>query len=198
MSAGHWCGSRPTPPDSVLQRATCGTKYSATGDRIGFQKLRVILCAISCLTSLSIHAEPQFPPECPPQGTLEIVESPAEWADQCFAAINGRNPDPHFIGESTSLTRDIDLDGVDERLESRGTGNSVKQIYAFRVAERGFVYLGELNAHPSFTVSRDAAGTPTISYIYRSGVENLSLVRIQYRDRKFVQISSESVRTDAQ
>jgi hypothetical protein len=106
-------------------------------------------------------------------------------------------PEPKYIGEASLLMRDVDLDGVDERLESRGTGNSVKQIYVFRVTGRGLVYLGELNAHPSFTVARDAAGTPTISYIYRSGVDDLSIVRIQYRDDMFVEIGRERVRPDA-
>ena len=98
--------------------------------------------------------------------------------------------DPKCIGDACSLVRDVDLDGIDERPESRGTGNSGKQIYAFRATERGFIYLGALDAHPSFTVTPDAASVPTISYVYRSDVENRSTVRIQYRAGSFVEIWS--------
>jgi hypothetical protein len=100
-------------------------------------------------------------------------------------------------GETDSAVRDIDLDGVDERLEIRGVGNAIKQIYVFRPAERGYLYLGALDAHSSFTVAPDAAGAPTISYLYRAGSEDLSLKRIQYRDGRFVEVSSEKVRPDA-
>ncbi|HET8695967.1 MAG TPA: hypothetical protein VFO94_00695, partial [Gammaproteobacteria bacterium] len=120
--------------------------------------------------------------------------NPATWADQCFAAINGRAPRPGSVGEADSAMRDVDLDGVAERLEIRGVGNSIKQIYVFKVTERGLLYLGELRAHPAFTVAPDANGTPTISYLYRAGVDNVSRKTIQYRDGEYVEITSGGVR----
>ena len=156
----------------------------------------VIVCAVCCLVALPIGAQSQRASECPRQATLEVIVNPASWSDQCFAAVNGRMPQSNR-GETDSAVRDIDLDGVDERLEIRGVGNAIKQIYVFRPAERGYLYLGALDAHPSFTVAPDAAGAPTISYLYRAGSEDLSLKRIQYRDGRFVEVSSEKVRPDA-
>jgi hypothetical protein len=131
------------------------------------------------------------------RGTLEVLENPAAWADQCFAAVNGRMPQSAHLGETDSQMRDIDLDGVAERLEIRGVGNSIKQIYVFRATKQGFAYLGELDANPSFTVTRDATNTPTISYIYRSGVDDLSIRRIQYRDGQYLEVSSEQTTASA-
>jgi hypothetical protein len=161
------------------------------------QKLLVAVGAVCCSISSSGQAQAQLPPECPRRGTLEIVADPAAWSDQCFAATNGRAPRPGVMGETASATRDIDLDGVDEHLEIRGVGNAIKQIFVFRASERGFLYLGELNANRAFTVAPDPAGIPTISYIYRAGAEDLSLRRVQYRDGLFVEISSEEALPDA-
>lgn len=157
------------------------------------QKIWLTIGAICCFAAGPLPAA-QLPPECPRQGALQIVEDPAAWADRCFAAINGRTPNPEHAGESHSEMRDIDLDGVKERLEVRGVGNSVKQIYVFRVTERGHSYLGELNAHPSFTVAFDSAGVPTISYLIRAGADSATLKRIQYRNGNYVEISSEAAR----
>ena len=153
-----------------------------------------IVGAACCLVAHSVQADRVFPPECPRRGTLEVVENPSDWADQCFAAFTGRMPEPGDVGETDSVMRDLDLDGVAVRLEIRGTGNSVKQIYVFKATTSGFIYLGVLDAHPSFAVARDGAGTPTISYVYRAGVDHQELKRIQYRDSEYVEISSERIR----
>ncbi len=162
------------------------------------QSVVIIVGTVCCMANLSIRAQSQPASECPERGTFEVTVNPASWSDQCFAAVNGRIPQFGPVGETDSELRDIDLDGVDERLEIRGVGNAIKQIYVFRATERGFLYLGALDAHPSFTVAPDASGTPTLSYIYRAGADDLSLRRIQYRDGRFVEISSEKVRPDGQ
>jgi hypothetical protein len=131
-----------------------------------------------------------FPPECPKDGTLQIVEDPARWADQCFVALNGRLPDPAHVGETGTISRDIDLDGNPELLEVRGAGNASKQIYAFRKTDEGFRYLGEFDAHPSFVVVADAKGVPTIEYTHRFGVDSSELKRIQYVAGRFVEAQS--------
>ena len=156
--------------------------------------MRRLTVIASCLVTQLTSAQTSFPPECPKRGTLEAVADPAAWADQCFAAVNGRTPRSGAIAETASETRDVDLDGVGERLEIRGTGNAVKQIYVFRSTAQGLVYLGELQAHPSFTVEADGKGVPTISYLHRFGSDHVELKRIQYRDNEYVEISSERVR----
>ena len=62
-------------------------------------------------------AEPNFPPECPAKGSMEIIAKPTLWADSCFKALNGRLPSEFNIGETSSVYRDIDLDGTAELLE---------------------------------------------------------------------------------
>jgi hypothetical protein len=151
---------------------------------------------VCCMVALPIGAQSQRPLECPRQAISEAIVNPVSWSDQCFVAVNGRMPQPGR-GETDSVMRDIDLDGVDELLEIRGVGAAIKQIYVFRPAARGYLYRGVIDAHPSFTVAPDAAGAPTISYLYRAGIGDLSLKRIQYRDGRFVEISSEKVRADA-
>jgi hypothetical protein len=145
------------------------------------------------VTQLGLAQAP-FPPECPKRGTLQPVADPAAWADQCFAAVTGRAPQAGVMAETDSVMRDVDLDGVNERLEIRGTGNAMKQIYVFRPTARGLIYLGELDAHPSFTVEADPEGIATIAYLHRLGANHVELKRIQYRDNEYVEISSESVR----
>lgn len=166
--------------------------------QLGLQRVVIKIGTGCCIVASAILAQSQPVPECPERGNFEVIVNPASWSDQCFAAVNGRIPQHGPAGETDSTMRDIDLDGIEERLEIRGVGNAIKQIYVFRAAERGFLYLGTLDAHPSFTVAPDAAGKPTISYIYRAGADDLSLKRIQYRDGRFVEISSEKVRPDGQ
>ena len=153
---------------------------------------RFVVTATCCLVTQLGLAQATFPPECPKRGTLQPVVDPAAWADQCFAAVNGRPPRTGVVAETDSVMRDVDLDGVSERLEIRGTGNAIKQIYVFRSTPRGLIYLGELDAHPSFTVEADAEGVATITYLYRSGADHVELKRIQYRDSEYVEISSET------
>lgn len=151
----------------------------------------MIAWAMLGLVPWLVHAASPLPPECPRRGTLEVVQDPAAWADQCFVALYTRLPQKGPVGESATEVRDIDLDGVGERLEIRGMGNASKSIYVFKVVGRDLVYLGEFGAHPSFAVALDAAGIPTITYVHRYGVDDLRLTRIQYRDGLFVEIGSE-------
>ena len=106
-------------------------------------------------------------------------------------SVNGRVPEADHIGESSSEYRDLDLDGNEELLEIRGVGNASKQIYVFRPTESGFEYLGELNAHPSFTVSLDDRGIPTIEYEHRFGADDVKLKRIQYIDGVFIEVDAD-------
>jgi hypothetical protein len=163
--------------------------------RLNCGVMRRLTVAVTCLlmTQLSL-AQETLPPQCPKRGTLEVVANPAAWANQCFAAVNGRTPRSGSIAETESVTRDVDLDGIGERLEIRGTGNAMKQIYVFGSTAQGLIYLGELDAHPSFTVEADAEGVATISYLHRFGSDRIELKRIQYRDNEYVEISSEKVR----
>jgi hypothetical protein len=105
-------------------------------------------------------------------------------------AANGRLPEAGNISESDFDYRDIDLDGAPERLEIRGTGNASKQIYVFRQTEGGFEYLGRLDAHPSFVVSLDARGVPTIEYQHRFGADDVQSKRIQYIDGTFLEVAT--------
>lgn len=100
-------------------------------------RMRSNVLAFCCLAACNLQAASSFPPECPQRGTLQIQKDPAAWADQCFAAINGRLPQADRIGKADSAMRDVDLDGVDERLEIRGVGNPTKQIYVYRSAADG-------------------------------------------------------------
>jgi len=59
----------------------------------------------------------------------------------------------------------------------------------FRHAESGFEYLGSLNAHPSFVVTLDSEGVPTIEYLHRFGADDVQLKRIQYVDGRFLEVS---------
>lgn len=176
-------------PEHVL-RALRSIRIRRTSVVHVTQKIATITYAALGVATWSAAASPH-PQECPRRGTLEVVTDPAAWADQCFAAINGRAPQSGPIGEAASVTRDIDLDGVAERLEIRGVGNAIKQIYVFQVTQRGFAYLGELSAHPSFTVAPDRGGTPTITYTYRFGPDDLQTRRIQYRDGLYTELSAE-------
>ncbi len=163
--------------------------------RLNCGVMRRLTVTATCLlvTQLSF-AQATFPPQCPKRGTLEPVANPAARADQCFAAVTGRTPRSGAIAETDSETRDVDLDGVGEHLAIRGTGNAVKQIYVFRSTTGGLIYLGELEAHPSFTVELDASGVPTISYFHRFGSDRVERKRIQYRDDEYVEISTEKIR----
>ena len=97
-----------------------------------------------------------FCPECPDEGTGEAVTDTSAWADKCFSAVNGRMPT--YPAESSTLLRDLDLDGTPERLEARGTGNASKTIYVFRQSAGGNVYLGSFDASLTFEVSRAGPG----------------------------------------
>jgi hypothetical protein len=136
-------------------------------------------------------AEPAFPPECPSKGTMELVGNPAEWADQCFKAVNGRLPRNDDSGQTNSMDRDIDLDGIAERLEIRGVGNKLKQIYAFKGVDDGFRYLGKFDANPAFFVAKDQSNQTYLLNIYRMGAEAVYLQYIQYRDGEFVVVREE-------
>jgi hypothetical protein len=133
-------------------------------------------------------AEPTFPPECPRAGSMEIIDNPSQWADQCFKAVNGRLPSSASLGETSSEDRDIDLDGTLEHLEIRGTGNAMKQIYVFSESDMGFIYLGVLNAQPSFDVMTDLDGKATITYIHRFGADHSEERRIRYIGNEFVEL----------
>lgn len=106
-------------------------------------------------------------------------------------AVNGRLPEADATGESSSDYRDVDVDGNEELLEVRGVGNASKQIYVFRPTESGFEYLGELNAHPTFAVSLDNRGIPTIEYGHRFGEDDVQLKRIQYIDGVFAEVGAD-------
>lgn len=140
------------------------------------------------LLALNVSAaEVAFSPECPTRGSMEIVENPNVWADQCFQAVTGRLPS--YSGEASSEDRDVDLDGSLERLEIRGTGNASKQIYVFSRLEAGFQYMGELTAHPSFDVIPDENGKATIVYVHRFGADDIREQRLQYIGNEFVLVN---------
>ncbi|MEM6543272.1 MAG: hypothetical protein AAF680_00110 [Pseudomonadota bacterium] len=144
---------------------------------------------IGLLSSCALAQE--VPPECPRQATAGVIENPSSWADRCFMAVNGRLPEADATGESSSDYRDVDVDGNEELLEVRGVGNASKQIYVFRPTESGFEYLGELNAHPTFAVSLDNRGIPTIEYGHRFGEDDVQLKRIQYIDVVFAEVGAD-------
>ncbi len=146
----------------------------------------VHIMALLLLTRFADGAELALPSECPAKGNMETVQNPSDWADQCFKAINGRLPESQTLAETASSNRDVDLDGVPERLEIRGTGNKLKQIYVFRVSSADFRYMGMLTAHPEFFVARDAENNLMILNIYRAGVDDIFLQRIHYVDGEFV------------
>jgi hypothetical protein len=148
---------------------------------------KLILITMLLLTAkVASGAEPDFPPECPGKGTMEAVDNPSEWADQCFKAVNGRLPSANNPGEIDSIDRDIDLDGTLERLEIRGVGNKLKQIYVFQNSNRIFKYMGVLIAHPEFFVAKDQDNQTVLLNIYRSGVGMVYFQRIQYVEREFI------------
>lgn len=124
--------------------------------------------------------------ECPMHALEVPVLDPSDWADSCFLAVNGRRPNPKRAGESDKVLKDLDLDGVAERLEIRGVGNAAKSIYVFKPLEEGFRYLGAFSAHPRFDVARNASGVPVISYSHRLGSEEYVLVRYHYNGTHFV------------
>jgi hypothetical protein len=137
----------------------------------------------ACVT---IHAaESFFPPECPTKGSLEVVDDPVKWADTCFQAVNGRLPLSQASGETASMYRDLNLDGVDEHLEVRGVGNKLKQIYVFQKLADSFRYMGRLNAHPEFYVARDRNNRLVILNVYRAGANKVYLQQIEYMDGEF-------------
>lgn len=137
------------------------------------------------------NAEPYFPPECPSEGTMEVTRDPSAWADKCFQATNGRLPSHQHRGETVSLSRDIDLDGIPELLEVRGVGNKIKQIYVFRNSDEGYKYLGKLNAHPEFFVGFNSENELIILNFYRAGVNEVYRQQIQYIDRSFIMTRNE-------
>jgi hypothetical protein len=100
---------------------------------------------------------------------MEVVDDPVKWADSCFQAVNGRLPSSQSSGETDSMYRDLNLDGVEEHLEIRGVGNKLKQIYVFQKAGASFRYMGRLNAHPEFFVARDSSNHLVILNVYRAG-----------------------------
>ena len=123
--------------------------------------------------------------ECPTRGSSETVQDPAMTADRCFVAGSIRLPDAEHLGETASQLRDIDLDGVPERLEIRGAGNASKAIYIFRESPAGYRYLGELNAHPMFFVARDHENKLVILNFLRQGAGEVYLQYIEYLDDEF-------------
>lgn len=151
---------------------------------------RIVLIA-ACIDTWA--AEPFFPPECPVRATFEIVDDPSKWADTCFQAANGRLPSSEASGETGSIYRDLNLDGTDERLELRGVGNKLKQIYVFDRADRGFRYIGRLNAAPNFYVARDESNRLVILNIYRAGANEVYLQQIQYQDGEFAVVQQEAM-----
>jgi hypothetical protein len=132
-------------------------------------------------------AEPMFGPECPTRGNMEVIDDPTAWADECFRASNGRNPSVNS-GQKYTMDRDIDLDGIPERLESRGVGNRLKQIYVFKHANDTFRYMGQLHAHPEFFVATDRLNQTYLLNIYRAGAGEVYLQYIEYRDGEFVKV----------
>lgn len=149
--------------------------------------IQVVFILLTVVCPIFAGAQ-SFGPECSTEGTLEIVEDTASWADNCFAAITGRYPSTENIGESRTLMRDIDLDGTDEVLELRGTGNITNPIYVFKKTDEGNLYLGHLIANTTLEVVPDESGNPIIQYMYRFSTYDPLLVEVHYVDREFVTI----------
>ena len=116
---------------------------------------------------------------------MEVVDDPIKWADRCFEAINMRQPNTEIVGEKRSMYRDLDLDGIEERLEIRGTGKQ-KQIYTFRVHGQSYSYTGVIIAHPSFFIARDENNDLVLLNIYRAGFGEVYLQYIQFKDDEFI------------
>ena len=153
---------------------------------------QVLAVAVTFFSQSVLSEETRFPPECPSAGTMEIVADPGTWADRCFQATSGRPPSNSH--ETSTLRRDIDLDGTLELLEVRGVGMALKQIFVFSQSEDGFRYIGELHAHPSFRVVPGPDKKATILNRYRSGAANVFLQEIQYIDGRFTLIKQEPMR----
>lgn len=156
--------------------------------------MKKLITIILLLVSSNAHAKSLFPPECPLKGNGEIIQEPERWADNCFQAINGRAPEENF-GESMTIYKDINLDGVNERLEIRGTGNSIKQIYIFSITKNNYRYMGELNAHPQFKVKLNLKREPVILNTYRAGSGDIYTQEIQYKENEFSVVNEISVKS---
>lgn len=188
------CSGRRTPSNKRCRRtkssdhASCIRKSSASLTLPRSLVVRRLLRSTYVIALFPCWAvAQQFALQCPVEATTGLIEDPASWADQCFAAANGRLPAP-AQGETAMAMRDINLDGSPEHLEVRGTGQAAKQIYVFSPTEDGYEYLGRLDAHPSFTVQLDADGVPTIEYQHRFGADDVQLKRIQYVRFRFVEV----------
>lgn len=123
-------------------------------------------------------------PECPRHATTQAVEDPAAWADDCFEAVAGRAPDP-ARHETQTRMQDIDLDGRPERLEIRGTGQKLKQIYVFRPGGGKARYLGRLDAHPGFMVVPGSDGRATLLNVYTRGANVVVMQQIKHLEGEF-------------
>ncbi|MDH3336843.1 MAG: hypothetical protein OER22_01715 [Gammaproteobacteria bacterium] len=133
-----------------------------------------------------------FGDECPSKGTLDAVGDTDEWADSCFSRTTGRRSAKDH-GESDRLFRDMDLDGTEELLEVRGSGNSSKTIYVLRSTTEGFIYLGALQAHPNFQIDRAADGSIEYIYFHGFGLNEGLLKKIRYVDDEFITVSEKPV-----
>ena len=131
----------------------------------------------------SLALSQSFGPECSHTGTFEFVQDTSKWADDCFVASHGRYPESNM---RQLLLRDIDLDGDAEVLEVTGYGKASKQIYVFDEIQKGFLYLGRLNAQPNFEVFKSEEGEPLIRYVHRFGWDDYVEITIGYVDQEFV------------
>jgi len=156
---------------------------------ITLPKLIGYLLLLVCLMPIASE-KIDFPPECPTKAIPNVIEDTKIWADNCFKAITGRYPGPKWKGESSTLWRDIDLDGIPEILEIRGTGQKVKSIYVFKPSKLGFKYLGKLRVSPAFYVAKNKHGNTVIVDLHRLGDKDYVLVEIQYLDDEFQVISN--------
>ncbi|MDM3870717.1 hypothetical protein QSV34_05060 [Porticoccus sp. W117] len=119
---------------------------------------------------------------------MAVIEDTSKWADVCFRAVNGRDPN-RDLGEAKTIYRDVDLDGVREKLEIRGTGNRLKQIYVFKLAESGYLYTGCLPAHPSFFVAKNMNDEVLILNVFSMGSGHIELQEIKYIDNEYKIVS---------
>ncbi len=153
--------------------------------------LKYFLLLPIIILSISTNAKAEealFPPECPEKGTFNVVNNPKQWADKCFKAVNGRMPKKEH-GETLSFTKDIDLDGVGELIEARGTGQASKTMYIFKIENSKYLYMGALNAYPEFEIYRDSTNKQVfISYYHRFGFEDGAIIKIIYKDYTFMKV----------
>lgn len=155
------------------------------------KKLGLILIAACSLAEATEHPI-GYGDECPSKGTLDLVADAAAWADSCFSRTTGRRPE-ESEGESDRQFRDMDLDGTEELLEIRGTGNRSKAIYVFRNTADGFVYLGTLHANPAFEIERTDDSEIEYTYTHLQGLKDGVVKTIRYINNEFVTVSEESV-----